>query len=116
MGVLSAARVILAAALASLPVTSPLAVEPPLPRHDRPGGLSLARRKDPLPPGDEAAVVPTLGTLCNLHTLEAVPLSEGEPSADRCSDLLADKALLARISVAPLSTAWSACANSAADW
>jgi hypothetical protein len=92
---------IFAAALASLPVTSPLAVDPPLPQHDRPGGLSLARRKDPLPAGEEAAVVPTVGTLFNLHTLEAVPLSEVEPSADRFSDLLADKALLARIPMAP---------------
>ncbi len=97
---LRAASVLLAAALASLPVTSPLAVDPQLPRHDRAGGLSLARRKDPLPPGDEAAVVPTAGTLFNLHTLEAVPLSEVEPSAGRFSDLLADKALRASIPIA----------------
>jgi hypothetical protein len=92
---------LLAASLASLPVTSPLAVDPPLPRHDRPGGLSLARRKESLPPGGEAATLPTLGTLFNLHTLEAVPLSEVEPSAERFSDLLADKALLARTPMAP---------------
>jgi hypothetical protein len=97
---LRVAGVVLAAALASLPVTSPLAADPPLPRLDRPGGISLARRKDPRPPGDEAAPLPTLGTLFNLHTLEAVPLSEVEPSAERFSDLLADKGMRARIPIA----------------
>jgi hypothetical protein len=87
--------------LASLPVTSPLALDPALPRHDHPGDVSLARRKDPEPAGDEAALVPTLGTLFNTHSLEAVPLSDVEPTADRFSDLLADKALLARIPIAP---------------
>ena len=99
MRIAGAAR-LLAAALASLPVTSPLATDLSLPRLDRPSGISLARRKDPLPAGDEAAPLPTLGTLFNLHTLEAVPLSEVEPSADRFSDLLADKGMRARIPVA----------------
>jgi uncharacterized protein YcbK (DUF882 family) len=91
----------LAAALASLPVTSPLASDPALPRCDRPGGISLARRKDTAPPGGEAALVPTLGTLLNLHTDEAVPLGDAEPSAERFADLLSDKALLARREIAP---------------
>lgn len=92
---------IVAASLASLPAVSPIAHDRELPRQDRQGGLSLARRKDLLPAGEEAAPVPTLGTLFNLHTLEAVPLSDGEPSAERFSDLLADKALLARTPIAP---------------
>jgi len=96
----SAAR-FFAAVLASLPVTAPIAVDPELPRQDHPGDVSLARRKDGVPAGDEAAVVPTLGTLFNLHTLEAVPLSDTEPSGDRFSDLLADKAMMARIPIAP---------------
>ncbi len=91
---------ILAAVISTLPVTSPLAADPALPRHDRPGGISLARRKDPAPAGDVAAL-PTLGTLLNLHTDEAVPLSDTEPSADRFSDLLADKALRGRVPIAP---------------
>jgi hypothetical protein len=100
VSITSASR-LLAAALASLPITSPLAVDPALPRHDRPGDVSLARRKDAAPAGDEAAPMPTLGTLFNLHTLEAVPLSDVEPSGERFSDLLADKALRARIPIAP---------------
>jgi uncharacterized protein YcbK (DUF882 family) len=96
-----AARALLAAALASLPVTSPIAQEPELPRHDHPGDVSLARRKDRDPPGDEAAPLPVLGTLFNLHTLEAVPLSEDEPSAARFADLLADKAMRAQVPIAP---------------
>jgi hypothetical protein len=91
----------LAAALASLPFVSPLAVDPELPRHDRPGGISLARRKDTTPAGGEAALVPTLGTLFNLHTDEAVPLGDAEPTPERFSDLLADKALCARRDIAP---------------
>jgi Bacterial protein of unknown function (DUF882) len=96
-----AVSVIFGAALASLPVASPLTTDPPLPRPDHPGGSSLARRKDPLPASDEAAPVPTLGTVFNLHTLEMVPLSEAEPSAERFSDLLADKGLRASIPVEP---------------
>jgi uncharacterized protein YcbK (DUF882 family) len=92
----------LAAALASLPIVSPLAADPTLPRHDRPGDVSLARRKEPaLPPAGEAAIVPTIGTLFNLHTDEAVPLGDAEPTADRFSDLLSDRALLARRDIAP---------------
>ncbi|MFT3766764.1 MAG: DUF882 domain-containing protein [Minicystis sp.] len=92
----------LAAVVASLPVTSPLDLDPTLPRHDRPGGVSLARRKEAAPPAaDEAAAIPMLGNIINLHTGEVVPLSETEPSADRFSDLLADKALRGRIDVAP---------------
>jgi len=45
--------------------------------------------------------MPTLGTLLNLHTDEGVPLSDTEPTLDRFSDLLADKALRGRIDVAP---------------
>lgn len=91
----------LAAALASLPITSPLDADPALPRHDRPGGVSLARRKDPLPAEGEPAPIATLGTILNLHTNEAAPLSDTEPSPARFSDLLADKALLGRIDMAP---------------
>jgi hypothetical protein len=101
VSILRAAGVTLAAALASLPVTSPLGTDPPLPRPDRPGGIALVRRKDPLPAGDEAALVPTLGTIFNLHTLEMVPLSEDEPTADRFSDLCADKGLRASIPIEP---------------
>jgi uncharacterized protein YcbK (DUF882 family) len=96
-----AASIILAAAFASLPVTSPLATDPTLPGYDRPGGISLARRKDRAPAAGEAAPVPVVGTLFNLHTLELVPLSGDEPSADRFAELLADKAMLAQIPIAP---------------
>ena len=92
-----AAWTLLGASLASLPVSSTTAIDPSLPKD----GVSLARRKDRSPPGDEAASVATLGTLFNLHTEEAVPLSDTEPSAERFSDLLADKALLARTTIAP---------------
>ncbi len=101
MSLSSTASRILVAVLASLPVTSPLATDPSLPRHDHPGDLSLARRKELAPAGDDAALLPTVGTLFNTHTGEAAPLSDSEPSAERFSDLLADKALLARIAVAP---------------
>ncbi|APR83035.1 Hypothetical protein A7982_08384 [Minicystis rosea] len=90
-----------AAGLASLPFTSPLAIDPLLPRHDRPGGISLAYRKDNAPPAGEPEPLPTLGTIFNLHTNEAVVLSETEPAPDRFSDLLADKALRGRVDVAP---------------
>jgi uncharacterized protein YcbK (DUF882 family) len=92
---------ILAAVLASLPVASPLATDLALPRHDHPGDLSLARRKDLAPAGEDAALLPTVGTLFNTHTGETVPLSDSEPSAERFSDLLADKGLLAHIDMAP---------------
>lgn len=92
---------ILAAVVSSLPITSPLAADPALPRHDRPGGISLARRKDPAPAAGEAAPIVTFGTILNLHTNEAVPLSDAEPTAARFSDLLADKALRGRVEVAP---------------
>ena len=96
------AAAVLAAALASLPITSPLGADPALPRHDRPGGISLVRRKDTAPPStSEAEVLPTLGTLLNLHTGEAVPLSDVEPDAARFSDLLADKALRGHVDMAP---------------
>lgn len=91
----------LAAAIASLPITAPLAVDPPLPRHERPGGVSLARRKDRAPVDVDPALLPTFGTVLNLHTGEAAPLSDTEPSIDRFSDLLADKALRGRVDVAP---------------
>jgi uncharacterized protein YcbK (DUF882 family) len=97
-----AAATLLAAVLGSLPVTSPLAEDPALPRDERPGGVALARRKDPEPAvATEAEAIPTLGTLVNLHTDEAVPLSDTEPALDRFSDLLADKALMGRVDVAP---------------
>jgi uncharacterized protein YcbK (DUF882 family) len=98
---LQTAAIVLAAVCAALPLSSPLAADPALPRHDRPGGISLARRKDPAPADAEAEVIPTLGSLFNLHTDEVVPLSETEPSADRFSELLADKALRGRVDVAP---------------
>src|SRR5262249_33432911 len=84
----------------SLPVVSPIAIDPPLPRHDYAGDVSPARRKDRLPDG-EVAELPTAGTLFNTHTLEMVPLSGDEPSADRFADLLADKAMLAKVPIAP---------------
>lgn len=98
---LRAAALTFAAALSTLPVTSPLAADPALPRHDRPGGISLARRKDAAPPAGEAAPIATFGTVFNTHTHEAVPLSDTEPTADRFSDLLADKGMAGRIDVAP---------------
>jgi uncharacterized protein YcbK (DUF882 family) len=98
---LQKAACILAAAFASLPFTSPLAVDRPLPRSDPRAPVSLAHRKDLAPPGAEAEAVPTLGTIRSTHTGEAVPLSDAEPTAARFSDLLADKALLARIDVEP---------------
>jgi uncharacterized protein YcbK (DUF882 family) len=91
-----AAAVSLAAALASLPVSSPLSADPALPT----GGVSIARRKDRDPAG-EVVKLATMGTLLNLHTGEAVPLSDTEPSLDRFSDLLADKALRAKTEIAP---------------
>jgi hypothetical protein len=94
-------QTIVVAALASLPVTSPITQDPELPRHDYQGDVSLVRRKDRSPPGEEAAPLPVLGTLFNLHTLEAVPLSGDEPSADRFADLLADQAMGARVPIAP---------------
>lgn len=98
------ARVALAAiagALASLPITSPLTIDLELPRHERPGGVSIARRKDASPPSGEAEAIATLGTILNLHTNEATPLSDAEPTNERFSDLLADKALRGRVDVAP---------------
>lgn len=91
----------IAGALAALPLSSPLDIDPTLPRHDRPGGVSIARRKDREPASAAPEVVPTLGTILNLHTDEATPLSETEPTMDRFSDLLADKALRGRIDIAP---------------
>ena len=77
-------------ALASLPVTSPTAADPPPLR-----GLGMALRKDirediapPLAPDPS---VETLATLINLHSSEAVPLSTTEPSHDRFCTLLADR-------------------------
>jgi uncharacterized protein YcbK (DUF882 family) len=96
------AAAILAAAFASLPITSPLEADPALPRHERPGGVSLARRKALAPSAEEEpAQLATIGTILNLHTGEAVPLSDTEPSLPRFSDLLADKALLATTPIAP---------------
>jgi len=94
---LSRTATVLAAVLASLPFTSPLAADRALPRD----GVSLARRKDRAPAAEEPAAIATLGTLYNTHTFELVPLSETEPSADRFSDLCADKALGAKIDLAP---------------
>jgi uncharacterized protein YcbK (DUF882 family) len=99
-GLLRTAAAILAAVVASLPITSPLEADPALPHHERPGGISLARRKDTAPAG-EVATLPTIGTILNLHTDEAVPLSDTEPSLDRFSDLLADTGMRMRIDVAP---------------
>ncbi len=93
----------------SLPFTSRSRSISSLPRHDRAGGaLARAAQGGTAPPAGEAAlpaseveVIPTLGTLFNLHTNEAVPLSETEPPPGRFSDLLADKALRGRVDVAP---------------
>ncbi len=104
MILLRRAATLLAAALGSLPVTAPLADDPQLPRDARPGGIALVRRKEAASADAAdapAEAIPTLGTLVNLHTDEAVPLSDTEPTAERFSDLLADKALGARIDVAP---------------
>jgi hypothetical protein len=90
----------LLAALASLPYTSTLGTDATLPRHERPGGVSLARRKDPSPPAEIEPLV-THGTLLNLHTGEAAPISPTEPTPEQFSDLCADKALLGRIEMAP---------------
>lgn len=100
MSLLRTAASIFAAVL-TLPIASPLAVDPSLPRHDRAGGISLARRKDPAPSSGEPEIIPTLGSVYNTHTGEVVPLSASEPSPDRFSDLLADKALLGRADIAP---------------
>ncbi len=98
----AAAASVLAAALASLPITSPLAVDPTLPRQDHAGGLSLARRKDPAPPGlAEAEGVATLATLFNLHPGELVPLGPEATDGARFSDLLADTALRGSVEIAP---------------
>lgn len=96
-----AAATVAIAAVASLPLTSPLGLDPPLPRDERPGKIALIRRKEPPSTLGEIAAIPTLGTLWHLHTLEAVPLSESEPSPERFSDLLADKALRGKVDIAP---------------
>jgi hypothetical protein len=97
----SMAASIVVAAVASLPHSSPLGLDPPLPRDERHHHVAIIRRKEPPAPPDEVTAIPTLGTLFHLHGLEAVPLSEGEPSPDRFSDLLADKAVRGRIDIAP---------------
>jgi len=95
--ILSRTATVLAAVLASLPVTSPLTADRAIPRD----GASHALRKDRAPAAEEPAAIATLGTLYNTHSFELTPLSETEPSAERFSDLLADKALLAKIDLAP---------------
>jgi len=92
----------IAAAIGSAPVSSPLAADPPLPRPARPGGVSHALRKEAKERASgEAAQLSTFGTLINLHTGEAVPLSDAEPTIDRFSDLLADRGRRQRIDMAP---------------
>ena len=100
------------AALASLPVSTSLAVEAQLPRLEaRPWaarGVSILRRKDPWAGGDgpardegAASRVPTLATLFNLHTGEMLPLSEEEPTRERFAELLEDRGMRSRVDIAP---------------
>jgi len=96
------AVLVIAAVIGSLPYSSPLAADPNLPHPERSGGASLAYRKEPAKEApSEAAEIPTLGTIINLHTGEAVPLSELEPSAERFSEILMDRGRRKRIDMAP---------------
>lgn len=90
------------ASAASLSVTSPIASDAALPRHQRAGGVSLVRKKDgALASSRPAGPEPTLGTLFNTHSTEAVPLSDAEPEAARFSAFLGDTAMQARVDMAP---------------
>lgn len=83
----------LAAPLAGIAIapfpSSLIAHEPPRPSPS----LQLAIRKAPdcALPADEATQEPTLATLVNIHSGEAVVLSRHEPTMDRVASLLADR-------------------------
>ena len=78
-------------ALASLPVAASTSADPPPPR-----GLGMALRKDvredDAEPEAHDAAVETLATLVNVHTGDAMPLSLTEPSSERFSRTLEDRA------------------------
>ena len=82
--------------LATTVVVSPTAAEPPVPHGQR-----LAVRKDRAPEDETAGEVDTLATLFNVHTGEAIPLSDSEPTAARFSAALADRVTGQRADIDP---------------
>lgn len=77
-------------ALVSLPIARTTAADPPPLRSL---GMALRKdvREDSARERPHEAEVETLATLFNLHTGVVLPLSGTEPSADRFSELLADR-------------------------
>lgn len=89
-----------AAAAASIPIPSPLSVDPEVPAFV---GSSLTTRKEQGEPAPalEPGPVPTLATLANLHTGELLPLSEDEPTPERFSEFLEDRGMKSRVAMHP---------------
>jgi uncharacterized protein YcbK (DUF882 family) len=83
---LSAALFGLMGALATTVVVSTTAADPPVPH-----GQHFALRKDRQTEDEAAGEVDTYATLFNVHTGEAVALSDAEPTEARFSTVLADR-------------------------
>jgi uncharacterized protein YcbK (DUF882 family) len=87
----------LVGAAASLGVAGRTAADPPVAAR-----TGIAVRKEPRAlASEEAGVVETLGTLFNVHTDEAMPLSRDEPTQERFSDALSDRVTGSRIGLDP---------------
>lgn len=101
------------AAAASLPVTSPIAIDRPLPVMSQASwgvgrGASLRARKEKdaregegEDDGAGVGLIPTLATLVNTHTGELLVLSETEPTPSRLSAFLEDRAMKSRVEMSP---------------
>jgi uncharacterized protein YcbK (DUF882 family) len=106
------------AAAASLPVTSPIAIDRPLPempqvwwsggRGGRGGSLvtrkekgASEREREGEDEGAAVGPVPTMATLVQTHTGELLVLSETEPTTARLSAFLEDRAMKSRVEMSP---------------
>jgi hypothetical protein len=80
-------------ALAALPAPAPLASDPPLPlttTPPAPAAPTPAPVQSVVPVAHVPAARP-LATIIHSHTLEALPITETEPTVERFSALLADR-------------------------
>jgi uncharacterized protein YcbK (DUF882 family) len=109
------------AAAASLPVTSPIAVDRPLPEmpqasswsgsgggrgaplmtRKEKGASEREREREGEDDGAGVGPLPTLATLVNTHTGELLVLSETEPTQARLSAFLEDRAMKSRVEMSP---------------
>jgi uncharacterized protein YcbK (DUF882 family) len=95
--------VALASAVATVPISSPTVIDPPVGRSQ---GLAIRKQANTGPNGngqakeDEAdGPIETLATLFNTHSGDAVPLSTSEPTPSRFDELLADRVTGSRIEI-----------------